>query len=67
MSRTRAECFYLEKVKKKKPIIIIQTNETLNKATFFHVSIEAPKRRPCLYIITPLCFYLSQRMLYMSS
>ena len=38
MGRTRAECFYLEKVKKK-PIIIIQTNETLNKAPFFHVSI----------------------------
>ena len=39
MGRTRAECFYLKKVKKKKPIIIIQTNETLNKAPFFHVSI----------------------------
>ena len=38
MGRTRAECFYLKKVKKK-PIIIIQTNKTLNKATLFHVSI----------------------------
>ena len=44
--------------------IIIQTNETLNKAPFFHVSIYASKKRPRLYNHAFMFLLISKNVMY---